>query len=54
MVLTAIGIRLSEALGLLWSAIRWERGDIMIRQRWANGKMDKPKSLASRPVPQWR
>lgn len=27
---------------------QWEKGDIMIRRRWADGVMEEPKSLASK------
>ena len=40
-------IRISECVGLRWSAISWLENKIYIRQRWRRGKVGKPKTLAS-------
>jgi integrase len=40
-------IRVSECVGLRWSAISWLESKIYIRQRWRRGKIGKPKTPAS-------
>ena len=40
-------IRVSECVGLYWSAISWLEKKIYIRQRWRRGKIGKPKTPAS-------
>jgi integrase len=40
-------IRISECVGLRWSAIAWLEKKIYIRQRWRRGNIGKPKTPAS-------
>ena len=40
-------IRISECVGLRWSAISWLENKIYIWQRWRRGKIGKPKTPAS-------
>jgi len=40
-------IRISECVGLRWSAISWLEKKIYIRQRWRRGNIGKPKTPAS-------
>jgi integrase len=40
-------IRVSECVGLRWSAISWLENKIYIWQRWRRGKIGKPKTPAS-------
>jgi integrase len=40
-------IRISECVGLRWSAISWLENKIYIWQRWRRGKIGKPKTTAS-------
>jgi len=40
-------IRISECVGLRWSAISWPEKKIYIRQRWRRGNIGKPKTPAS-------
>jgi integrase len=40
-------IRISECVGLRWSAISWQEKKIYIWQRWRRGKLGKPKTPAS-------
>jgi integrase len=41
-------IRISEALGLRWGDILWDKLQIMIRRDWVNGKLGRPKSKSSK------
>lgn len=46
------GLRASEACGLQWQDIDWDRNLIQIRRRWTAADLDKPKTKASKaPVP---
>jgi integrase len=40
-------IRVSECVGLYWSAISWLEKKIYIQQRWRRGRLAKPKTPAS-------
>ena len=45
-------LRISEVLGLAWKHIDWERGVVMVRQRFYRGDLDVPKTRkAKRDVP---
>jgi len=45
-------LRISEVLGLQWKHIDWERGVLMVRQRFYRGDLDVPKTRkAKRDVP---
>ena len=45
-------LRISEVLGLQWKHIDWERGVVMVRQRFYRGDLDEPKTRkAKRDVP---
>jgi integrase len=49
LILIAVtAIRVSEALGLRWCDILWDKLQIMIRRDWVNGKLGRPKSKASK------
>jgi len=42
------GFRISEVLGLKWSDIDWERGQVNLRRRWHRGSEGPPKTARSR------
>jgi integrase len=49
LILVAVtAIRISEALGLRWGDILWDKLQIMIRRDWVKGTLGRPKSKASR------
>lgn len=49
LILVAVtAIRISEALGLRWSDILWDKLQIMIRRDWVKGNLGRPKSKASK------
>lgn len=39
LLIAATGMRQSEALGLRWDCVLWEKGEIRIRQSYVHGKM---------------
>ena len=47
LLITATGLRISEALGLKWSDIDWLNEQIHVRRSWTLGQEGKPKSRAS-------
>ncbi|HKU20172.1 MAG TPA: site-specific integrase, partial [Terriglobales bacterium] len=47
-LLSATGLRPSEALALRWSDIKWEEDRIKVKRGFVDGKIGCPKSLASR------
>lgn len=47
-LVSATGLRISEALGLRWSDIDGERGRIYVRRKFVDGEIGEPKSAASR------
>jgi integrase len=52
LLICSSGLRISEALGLVWSAVDWTNHCIHIRQRWIGGKVRVPKTGASKkPIP---
>jgi integrase len=49
LLVASCGLRISEALGLRWRDILWDRGLIAIRQTWVHMKMqDGAKTKLSR------
>ena len=45
-------LRISEALGLQWKHVDWDRGVVMVRQRFFRGDLDVPKTRkATRDLP---
>ncbi len=45
-------LRISEVLGLQWKHVDWERGLLLVRQRYYRGDLDEPKTRkAKRDVP---
>jgi len=49
LLIAATGLRQSEALGLRWESVLWEKGEIKIRQAYVHGKMqDGAKTRASK------
>jgi integrase len=52
LLISATGLRISEALALRWSDMDWRGQRIYVRQAWTQGKFGSPKSKASKaPVP---
>jgi len=52
MVALFLGLRISEVLGLCWKHVDWDRGMILIRQRYWRGDLDRTKSeAADRDIP---
>jgi len=47
-LVSATGLRVSEALGLRWSDVEWEKGKIQVRRGFVDGAIGDPKSKASR------
>lgn len=47
-LVSATGLRVSEALGLRWSDVEWEKGKIQVRRGFVDGEIGGPKSKASR------
>jgi integrase len=47
-LVSATGLRISEALGLRWSDVDWKRGRIHVRWGFVDGRIGDPKSKASR------
>lgn len=49
MLIAATGMRQSEALGLRWNGVLWEKGEIRIRETYVHGNMqDGAKTRASK------
>ncbi len=46
-LLAVTGLRISEAAGLRWSDIDWQRGTVSVQRRWYRGDLDTPKTPAS-------
>lgn len=45
-------MKIREALALTWGDIDWQRSLIYVRRAWVRGRMQRPKSKASKaPVP---
>lgn len=49
-VLFALGLRISECLGLKWKDIDWEKGLVSIERRWYRGDIDETKTEKSERV----
>jgi integrase len=47
-LVSATGLRITEALGLRWSDVDWEKERIHVRRKFVDLKLGGPKSLASR------
>lgn len=47
-LLSATGLRSSEALALRWSDVEWDKGTIWVRRGFVDGEIGDPKSVASR------
>lgn len=47
-LLSATGLRPSEALALRWSEVEWGKGTIWVRHGFVDGEIGNPKSVASR------
>jgi integrase len=48
LVCASTAIRASEACGLKWRDIKWDRNQIKIERRWTAACIDKPKTKASK------
>jgi len=52
LLVAATGLRISEALGLPWKDVSFERNRIEVRRAWVGSRIGEPKSKASKaPVP---
>ena len=52
LLVAATGLRISEALGLQWAEVSFERSRIEVRRAWVGSRLGEPKSKASKaPVP---
>lgn len=49
-ILFALGLRISECLGLKWQDIDWEKGLVSIERRWYRGDLDDTKTEDSERV----
>lgn len=47
-LVAATGLRISEALGLQWQDLDWERQQIKVQRRWVAKTIGEPKTKASR------
>ncbi|MGB7149240.1 MAG: site-specific integrase [Terriglobales bacterium] len=52
LLVAATGLRISEALGLQWADVSFEKNRIEVRRAWVGSRIGEPKSKASKaPVP---